>query len=55
MVGTDGWGQPVKFTECDCGGKNKGFLYLDFYTNKGEEINDGLLQYFKHRIEFYLR
>ncbi|MFD0587620.1 hypothetical protein ACFQZE_06370 [Paenibacillus sp. GCM10027627] len=52
--GTDGWGQPVKFTECTCGGINKGYLYLDYYTRQGELINDKLLQYLKHRINHYI-
>lgn len=53
-VGTDGWGQMVKFTECICGSSNKGYLYLDQYTRQSEEINDDLLQYLKHRINHYL-
>lgn len=53
-IGTDGWGQPVKFTDCECGSRNKGYLYLDYYTRQGEKINKDLLDYLKHRIMFYL-
>ena len=51
--GTDGWGQPVRFTECECGGKQKGFLSLDFYRAKEAE-DKSFLNYLKHRIAFYI-
>lgn len=53
-VGTDGYGQMVKFTECECGGVNKGYLYVDPYIKGEGEADKGLLEYLKHRIQHYL-
>lgn len=52
-AGTDGYGQPVRFIYCDCG-KFKGYLELGHYTRQGLEIDDGLLSYLRHRIDFYI-
>lgn len=52
-VGTDGWGQPVRYTDCDCGSKLKGFLQTSFYESRGQEIDASFISYMKSRIEFY--
>ncbi|MCY9757660.1 hypothetical protein M5X00_25880 [Paenibacillus alvei] len=52
-LGTDGYGQPVQFTECECGSVLMGFLYLACYKRQGESLEEGFLGYLKHRIEFY--
>ncbi|EJW13964.1 hypothetical protein PAV_141p00700 (plasmid) [Paenibacillus alvei DSM 29] len=53
VLDTDGYGQPVQFTECECGGILNGFLYLSFYKRKGETLDEGFFSYLKHRINFY--
>jgi hypothetical protein len=52
--GTDGFGQPVRFADCECG-KEKGFLDLSWYEYQGEVIDDKLLAYLRGRIEFYTK
>jgi hypothetical protein len=51
--GTDGWGQPVRFSECECG-KVYGWFNLGFYRGR-TEINDGFKSYLRHRINHYFR
>jgi hypothetical protein len=51
-IGTDGWGQPVRFTDCACG-KLKGFLQLGFYISSDTEFNEDLELYLMHRIDLY--
>ena len=52
-VGTDGYGQPVKFTNCECGSTLKGYLELGFYTSQGLNVDNELLAYLRSRINFY--
>jgi hypothetical protein len=52
--GTDGWGQPVRFSNCSCGGKYRGWLDLNWYTRQGEKEDDpNLHSYLKGRIDYY--
>ncbi|PEV64113.1 hypothetical protein [Bacillus thuringiensis] len=48
---TDGYGQPVRFTKCECGSDLKGFFQLAWYVSEGAEIEEGLLGYLKQRID----
>lgn len=52
-VGTDGFGQPVRYSECECG-KAYGWFQLGFYRGR-TEINESFLSYLKSRITFYHR
>ncbi|KUP32700.1 hypothetical protein [Bacillus halotolerans] len=51
--GSDGFGQPVRFSECECG-KVYGWLNIGFYRDK-TEINDGFKSYLRQRIKHYSR
>lgn len=50
--GTDGWGQPVKFSTCECG-ELYGWFFLSHYDVDKDTIDDGLKSYLQHRIKFY--
>lgn len=53
--GTDGYGQPVRFSECDCG-KVYGWFNIGFYRWKDDfEFNNSFKSYLKHRIKDYFR
>lgn len=52
-IGTDGYGQMVKFSPCNCG-SDYGWLYLHSYDiEEGDEVE--LENYIKHRIGYYHR
>jgi len=50
FIGTDGYGQPVRFSKCKCG-DCYGWLRLDFYSK--DKLEESFLSYLKHRIKFY--
>lgn len=50
-IGTDGYGQMVKFSSCNCG-SDYGWLYTHQF-NREEEDGEQLARYIKHRIKFY--
>lgn len=51
--GTDGFGQHVRFSECECG-KVYGWFNLGFYGDDKDE-DDRFKSYLKHRIKYYFR
>ena len=51
--GTDGYGQPVRYSECECGNLY-GWFNIGFYRWKDVEINDSFKSYLKSRIRYYL-
>ena len=53
--GTDGHGQPVRYSKCDCG-KVYGWFNIGFYRwEDGFEFNESFKSYLKYRIELYHR
>lgn len=50
-IGTDGFGQMVKFNSCKCG-SDYGWLYTRFY-DRDDFDDDELREYIKHRIKYY--
>ncbi|EOO11327.1 hypothetical protein [Bacillus cereus] len=48
---TDGYGQPVRFTKCECGSDLKGFFQLAWYVPQNGEITEQLLGYLNQRID----
>lgn len=53
--GTDGYGQPVRYSECECGDLY-GWFNIGFYRWNDDDFvfNDGFKSYLQHRIKFYL-
>ncbi|PGO60579.1 hypothetical protein [Priestia megaterium] len=53
-VGTDGYGQPVRYSECECG-NHYGWFDIGYYRWKDVEINDSFKGYLQSRIKHYVR
>jgi hypothetical protein len=53
---TDGYGQPVRFSECECG-KEYGWFEIGFYRWRDNEFvfDDSFKSYLKSRINHYFR
>lgn len=53
--GSDGYGQPVRYSECECG-KAYGWFNMMYYRSKGGFIfDDSFKRYLKQRIKHYYR
>lgn len=50
IIGNDGFGQPVRFDECDCG-RYYGWFNLDFYDEF--EFDNSFRTYLKSRVSEY--
>jgi len=52
--GTDGYGQIVKYSDCECGNLY-GWFHIGLYRNKDDfEFDDGFKRYLQWRIRYYL-
>jgi hypothetical protein len=53
--GTDGYGQPVRFSECECG-SNYGWFNIGFYRYSDDFVFDeGFKSYLQSRIKHYFK
>ena len=53
-LGTDGWGQPVRFDRCKCG-ELYGWFYISHYRNNDSKFkfDQSFKEYLQYRIKFY--
>lgn len=54
-VGTDGYGQPVRYSDCECG-EVYGWFNIYFYSRGDEDFKftDDFRKYLQWRIKYYL-